>query len=167
MDIMQSGIVEVKLTRGLVTIIDADDLELVTQHKWCAARGRKTDYVQRSDYTHGRKQTIWLHRVLLNATEGMHVDHIDSDGLNNTRANLRVCTVVENMRNSLKRKGKCSSKYKGVIKHKDGRPKPWMAQIRVGKKTYTRCLKTELEAAITYDEMAREHFGEFAKLNFP
>lgn len=162
MSIMQSGVVEVKLTRGLVTIIDAEDLELVSQHKWCATRGRNTDYVQRK---HG-KQTVLLHRVLLNAPYGMHVDHRNHNGLDNRKENLRVCSPVENLMNSRKRKG-CSSEFKGVRKLLDGRPRPWMATVQVNKKSYTCSFLTELEAAEWYDEMAKEHHGEFAKLNFP
>lgn len=162
MSIMQSGAVKVKLTRGLVTIIDAEDLELVSRHRWCAIRGRSTDYAQRKD---GNK-TVLLHRILLSAPDGMHVDHRNHNGLDNRKANLRICTADENLRNSRKRKG-CSSEFKGVRKLKDGRPKPWMATVQVHKKTYTRSFTDELEAAEWYDEMAKEHHGEFAKLNFP
>jgi hypothetical protein len=91
MDIMQSGVVEVKLTRGLVTIIDAEDFELVSQYKWCAQRSGNTDYAHRR---HG-KTTVKLHRVLLVAPDGMHVDHVNGNGLDNRRENLRLCTQLE------------------------------------------------------------------------
>ncbi len=165
MSIMQSGVVEVKLTRGLVTIIDAEDLELVSQHKWFASRGQNTDYALRKQRIDGRQQTVSLHRVLLNAPEGMHVDHLNGDGLDNRKANLRLCTRSENRRNSQRQAGGVS-KFKGVSK-RPGRRKSWVAKIYVGKNQYTQCFFTELEAAERYDEMAREHFGEFAKLNFP
>lgn len=164
MSIMQSGVVEVKLTRGLVTIIDAEDLELVSQYKWCATRcvGGNTDYAT------GRYEgkNALLHRVLLDAPDGMDVDHKNHNGLDNRRENLRLCTRSENLRNCRKRKG-CSSEYKGVSKYKAARLKPWQATIQINKKIHTRCFFTELEAALWYDEMAREHFGEFARLNFP
>lgn len=161
MSIMQSGFVEVKLTRGLVTIIDAEDFELVSQWKWCAQRSGNTDYVHRR---HG-KTTVKLHRFLLDAPAGMHVDHMNGNGLDNRRENLRLCTQVENRRNSQKQAGSISD-FKGVSKQK-GRDKAWTASLYVGKKRYMQYFFTELEAAIAYDGMAKEHFGEFARLNFP
>lgn len=165
MSIMQGDFLEVKLTRGLVTIIDAEDLELVSQWKWFASRGGNTDYALRKKRIDGRQQTVVLHRVLLNAPAGMHVDHINGNGLDNRRENLRLCTRRENRRNSQRQAGSVSQ-FKGVSK-RQGRPKAWVAKIYVGEKQYTQCFFTELEAAKRYDEMAREHFGEFAKLNFP
>lgn len=168
MSIMQSGVVEVKLTRGLVTIIDAEDLELVSQWQWYARYRCNTNYVQRTQWIpETRKyQCVYLHRVLLNAPDGTHVDHLNHDGLDNTRANLRLCTRSQNGGNRQKPKG-CSSNYKGVSKFKDGRAKCWVASIRINKKLSWKLFFTELEAAQWYDEMAKMHFGEFAKLNFP
>jgi len=97
----------------------------------------------------------------------MHEDHINGNGLDNRRENLRLCTRSENRRNSQKQSG-CSSGFKGVLKHKDGRKTPWVATICLkGNKKRSRVFKTEIEAAQWYDEMAKEHHGEFAKLNFP
>ena len=168
MSIMQSGVVEVKLTRGLVTIIDAEDLEFVSQYKWCAMRSTNTDYAVRAQRIDGKTVNFRLHRVLLNAPKGMHVDHRNSNGLDNRRENLRLCTRRENNRNTRKQKG-CSSEFKGVSKCKQnqGYPKPWLARIYVDKKTYCRSFTNEIEAALWYDEKAREFHGEFAKLNFP
>ena len=162
MGILPNGVVEVQLSRGLVTWIDESDFELVTQFKWCASRSRCTYYAVRRD----GKTTISLHRVLLNAPNEMHVDHINGNGLCNTRANLRLCTRTQNLRNTRKHKG-CNSQFKGVTKHNLGYPKSWQARIQVGNKRHSRLFATELEAALWYDEMALEHFGEFAKLNFP
>jgi len=162
MSIMQGDFVEVKLTRGLVAIIDAEDWEMVSQHMWCASRGRNTNYAVTG---HGRKQ-VRLHRFLLNPPDGMHVDHINGDGLCNRRANLRLCTSSENKRNRRKQPGR-SSEFKGVSKQQRERPKPWLAMIQVDKKRHARNFATEIEAALWYDEMAKELHGEFAKLNFP
>lgn len=162
MSIIDSNVVEVKLTRGLVTIIDAEDFELVSQFKWFASRGSSTEYAQRKL----GGTTIKLHRFILNAPDGMQVDHINHNGLDNRRSNLRLCTHSENLRNRRKQKG-CSSEFKGVVKHQDGRAKPWMATVKVDKKRHTRAFTTELEAAEWYDEKAVELHGEFANLNFP
>ena len=160
MSIIHDNVVEVKLTRGLVTIVDVEDLEFVSQWNWCSTRGRNTDYVCR------KKRKIWLHRVLLNAPAGMHVDHVNGNGLDNRRANIRLCTSGENRRNAQKQKVG-SSIFKGVRKHKDGYRSPWQARIFIDKKRCAKSFPTEIEAALWYDEMAKEHFGEFANLNFP
>jgi len=162
MSIMQSGVVEVKLTQGLVTIIDAEDLELVSQFKWYARRDAHTNYAVR-----GRgKSRLILHRFLLNAPDELQVDHRNHNGLDNRRVNLRLCTRSQNGGNRQKPKG-CSSEYKGVSKFHDGRAKPWNTVMTVGNKRHTRSFSTEIEAALWYDEMAKEHYGEFANLNFP
>lgn len=167
MSIMQSGVVEVKLTRGLVTIIDAEDLELVTQFKWYATRGKNTNYAVRTPWIpeERRYQNVSLHRFLLNAPDGVHVDHINGDGLCNRRENIRLCTPTENRWNTQKRKG-CRSEFLGVT-HRPLRNKTWMAKLIVDKKHYSRSFATEIEAALYYDELVKEHHGEFAKLNFP
>ncbi len=168
MSSMQSGVVEVKLTRGLVTIIDVEDLEMVSQYKWCAShRDGNTEYAVSRQKINGRQQTIRLHRVILNAPREMHVDHVNGDGLCNIRANLRLCSNLENGRNRRKQAG-TSSEFKGVSKLQKGHPpKPWLASIKFDKRVHTRCFPNEIEAALWYDEMAMKHFGEFAKLNFP
>lgn len=166
MSIIYENVVEVKLTRGLVTIIDAEDLELVSQWKWYATRGQNTDYATRKQRVDEVQKTIILHRFLLNAPYVMHVDHINGNGLDNRRANLRLCTPSENLRNRQKPKG-CRSEFKGVSKNRDRWKKSWRATIQINKKPCVKSFPTEIEAALWYDEMAREHFGEFAKLNFP
>lgn len=98
--------------------------------------------------------------------EGM-LDHIDGDVTNNRIENLRVVTPQENARNSVKRseKGKATSQYKGVNKHRQR----WLATLTINDNE-VRIVKrfdTEIEAALCYDELAKEHYGEFAQLNFP
>ena len=165
MGILQNDVVEVQLSRGLVTIIDAEDLKIVSPYKWFATSCSRcsTAYAARK---HCGK-TVLLHRVILGAHYGIEVDHRNQDGLDNRRENLRLCTRSENNRNTRKRKEKGdSSKYKGVRKHNQGRPKSWEARIRVDNKCYSRCFETELKAALWYDSMAKELHGEFANLNF-
>lgn len=99
------------------------------------------------------------------------VDHINSLPLDNRFSNLRTATSLENSRNSQKIKGSRSSIYKGVcfnksVKvNKNGSYKPWQATLRVGAKSYVRKMATEIEAALAYNKLATEHYGEFAKLN--
>lgn len=99
--------------------------------------------------------------------KGESVDHINGDGLDNRRSNLRVCSHAENRRNSKKVSGrrKLASHYKGVSHPSKNR---WTASITVMWKTlHIGSFKTEIEAARAYDEAARNHHGVFARLNFP
>jgi hypothetical protein len=101
----------------------------------------------------------------MKAPKDLVVDHIDHNGLNNTRANLRLCTLSQNQYNRRSAKHG-SSKYKGVGYLKCG--KVFTTQIAYGGKTYyLGRFKDEKEAARVYDEKAKEFFKDFACLNFP
>ena len=90
------------------------------------------------------------------------VDHINRNGLDNTRKNLRICTRSENLMNSKKPELNSTSKYKGVNKCGNS----WRAEIRLNRKGfYLGKFKTEKEAALAYNKKAIELFGEFARLN--
>ncbi len=93
------------------------------------------------------------------------VDHIDRDGLNNARSNLRLCSQAQNSRNAVSNNG-ASSKYKGVCRYR--KIKRWRATIKFNKRSYNLGYFTdEIAAAKAYDKKAVEFFGQFAYLNFP
>jgi hypothetical protein len=96
------------------------------------------------------------------------VDHINGNGLDNRKENLRVVTVVENARNSRGKVRSRKSQYKGVS-FCIGRKSPWRATIEAGGhgQKHLGYFSTEEEAARAYDQAAAEVFGEFAFLNFP
>ena len=96
---------------------------------------------------------------------GMVVDHINHDGLDNRRSNLRVCTIAQNLKNRRPVRGK-GVKYKGVIFIKAR--KKFRTCIQCGEKTLNLgYFDDEISAGKAYDEKARELFGEYAYLNFP
>ena len=100
----------------------------------------------------------------MNAPDGMEVDHINGNGLDNRKANLRLCTRAQNQMNSIKRTGK-SSIFKGVSWHKNAWK--WRANIKINQKDiHIGYFDTELEAAEAYDIEAIRLFGSFAKTNF-
>lgn len=154
--------IEIPLTKGQVALIDDADFDLVSKHKWHAKTSRNTYYAQTSTrLPDGRKGKLKMHRLLLGLTDrSVHVDHIDGNGLNNQRSNLRTCTGSENMRN----RGAAShnkSGFKGVTWHKKGGH--WRATIRLnGKYTHLGYFDTPAEAHAAYCKAADELHGEFA-----
>ncbi len=107
-----------------------------------------------------------MHRLIMNAPKGMLVDHINRNGLDNRKANLRIVTHTQNMWNNGQRVERYSSKYRGVSWHK--RQRRWMAVISVNGRARTLgYYRDEKEAARAFDRAAKELRGEFAVLNFP
>jgi hypothetical protein len=157
----------IPLTQHQYAIVDPDDYPRLAKYKWHATKGRNTYYAQRKVWNGKKELTIRLHRQVLNVPETLLVDHINRNGLDNRKANLRPATHWQNACNSPKfRPTKSRSKYRGVTWHK--RKNKWCARIRV--KGQTKSLgyfDDEVGAAGAYDEAARRHHGEFAALNFP
>jgi hypothetical protein len=140
-------------------VIDAADLPLVSQFTWYY---NPEGYAMTRKTIEGKRTTIWMHRLIMDANPGQKVDHRDGNGLNNQRANLRFATAANNMQNRRKRKD-ALSRYKGVTQLASGR---WHAQIHHERKTYhIGTFDFEEDAARAYDERAAELFGEFARFN--
>ena len=156
-------VVEVPLSKGKTTLIDRDDFERVTKHKWYLGSMGK-GYAAHSVWQPGGKtKAIYLHRFILDAPPGMEVDHINGDPLDNTRKNLRLCTHKQNTYNQRVQTRVKASRFRGV---RSSRGKRWIAQIRVdGKQMYLGIFECEEDAARVYDEAAKKYFGEFAYLN--
>lgn len=144
-------------------LIDDEDFELVSQHKWRIQQGNHTDYAKGNIKRAGKGTTMYMHRLLMGEPKDKGIDHIDGDGLNNQRENLRICTRSQNQMNRQKTRG--SSQFKGVSWNKD-RGK-WLAQIKKdGKRQHLGRYDSLVDAARAYDKAALELFGEFAYLNF-
>lgn len=154
---------KIPLTQGKFAIVDDEDYEFLSQQKWHTSKRRGSYYAARATCINGKNRLIHMHRVILNPPPGMESDHINGDGLDNRRCNLRSCTHQDNIRNRRK-KAKASSRYKGVWWAKAGRK--WRAGIWIkGKTKHLGRFTEEDEAARAYNVAAREHFGEFACLN--
>jgi hypothetical protein len=103
--------------------------------------------------------------LILNTPDGMETDHINHDGLDNRRVNLRSCTQAENQHNQQPRKKAKSSVFKGVCYSKNG--DKWQSYITVNRKIINiGYFLSEIKAALAYDEAARKYYGEFAHTNF-
>lgn len=159
----------IQLTQNKQTFVDDGDCPLLSEYKWCAHRtGKKvghTFYAERGFRINGRHHIVLMHRLILGLRAGDHreTDHIDGNGLNNQRINLRICSRSENNQNRRVLKGS-SSQYRGVSW--DGDRKKWRASIKWrGKQSYLGLFVLEVEAALAYNRAAREHYGEYARLN--
>mgnify|MGYP002412235372 FL=1 len=151
------------LTKGDAAYVDAADLPLVAGFNWHIFSKKNTSYAMVAlRATDGSWRKLLLHRLLMVPEAGLVVDHIDGNGLDNRRSNLRTCSNAENSRNRRKAKGGTSSSFKGVARFRNG----WQAQIIVdGKNLYLGRYQDEHEAALAYDAAAVEHFGEYALTN--
>jgi len=117
------------------------------------------------DKVEKKTKSIKMHRQILKIKDKLFVDHINGDGLDNRKANLRAATALQNSWNMKKVGIKTSSRYKGVIWNKQ--VKKWSVQMNVYRKSrFLGYFDNEVEAAKTYDEAAKKYFGEFAMLNF-
>lgn len=151
---------EIKLTRGKVVVIDDEDFAFINQWKWTACKNGNTWYARRSN------KGIYMHRVIMNATSRNAVcDHINGDGLNNQKRNLRITNKSFNAANRRTPKSaNNTSRYFGVTYLK--KSNRWRAYIvKNYRQTSLGCYDTAEKAALAYNKAAKEVHGEFAKTN--
>ena len=152
---------EIPLTQGKVALVDDEDFEELSKHKWYFHNG----YALRNDYRKETPTKIMMHRAILGITDSRMGDHINGNTLDNRRGNLRSCNSAQNTQNRSK-KTKTSGQYKGITFHR--KIKKWQVMItKNGKANYLGCYESETQAAKVYDEAAIKLFGSFARLNFP
>lgn len=159
---------KIHLTRGFIAIVDDEDYERLIKYKWqyCPSHNKKI-YAKRGSLKgeFSERRTIYMHKQILNHTNSSEqIDHINNNGLDNRKENLRICKPKENCRNRSKGKSIKTSSFKGVFFRKER--KTWTASIRVDNKLiYLGSSYSEVEAAKIYNAGAIKYFGKFAKLN--
>lgn len=154
----------VPLTQGKFAIIDAEDAEKILQHSWYL---RCNGYAGRSarNPNGGNQITILMHRELIEVPDGMFIDHINRDRLDNRKCNFRIVTRAQNMMNKSQYRNNTSG-FRGVTWMKS--EQLWVARIDHNRKAiFLGYFKDPEEAARAYDAAAREYRGDFAALNFP
>ena len=152
---------EIPLTKGYVALVDDEDFEALSAYRWHALKGRNgkkyaISYPRRS----GKTIYVYMHRLVLRAAPGILVDHINHNGLDNRRVNLRLATNAENSANRVKPACNTSG-YKGVFPCTTGGR--WFARVQ---KKYLGTFPTPESAARAYDTAATKMYGEFALKNF-
>lgn len=170
-------VVSIPLTQGQVALIDEVDGDL-SQLKWCAKREKTKKIfpyyaIRKAPRTGGSRTSETLHRVIFARLLGRHlligeqVDHVNGNGLDNRRSNLRLASASQNGCNKGKNENNTSG-YKGVTFCRSDRK--WRAQIRSygdAQPRYLGGFSSIIDAAIAYDRAAYELHGEFARANFP
>jgi hypothetical protein len=164
--------VELPLSQGLVAIVDKEDAEReeIGGVKWHADKSLHTFYAVRNVFVGETRTKRSLHRAIMYDTPvDVTVDHVDRDGLNNCRANLRRATYSQNSRNRRLTVRNVSG-YIGVSYAK--RKRKWVGCLSVQKGLHRSTLyygyfDDPESAARARDAAAIEHYGEFASLNFP
>jgi hypothetical protein len=140
----------IPLTRGFVAQVDDDDFERLMEWKWYAQIGHNKRHYANHKPRGG--PALVMHRLVIGAKSGEFVDHIDGDGLNNQRNNLRLCTNRQNQRNAL---------HDGVCLEKSRRQ--WVTHIRIdaGRIKLGR-FENRDDAVATYRAASLRHHGEFS-----
>lgn len=151
----------IPLTQGYTAIIDAADVPLVEGYEWNAFLSKHTTYVRRRTSVGGKLRNVWLHRVIAQTPDGLDTDHVDGDGLNNTRGNLRIVTSSQNQCNQRRRDCNTSG-HKGVSWYK--RNQQWRVQIAVNnRKTHIGYFPNIDDAVAAYEKASMEFHGEFGR----
>ena len=156
---------EINLTNGMKAFVDDEDFDYLSNYNWRALKNGKTHYAVFGKRINGIYSTTWMHRMIMGVKKREdEINHIDHNGLNNQKNNLRQTTHrnITIQRSVTDRK---QTKYKGISFHKPSNK--WRARISVnGKTKYLGYYESAVEAAKAYDDAQLLHFGEFSNLNF-
>ena len=149
----------IKLTQGYKCKVDDEDWELLKNYNWHVTIPKSSTKYAKRRIGH---RNIFMHRIITNCPINMVVDHIDGNGLNNQRSNLRIVSRAQNCQNSNHQK-RNTTRYKGVVKRPGGK---YEVNIFKSKKAYyLGRYDCKHEAALIYKNKAIELFKEYAKLN--
>ena len=145
-----------ELSRGKVALVDDDDFEWLKKYKWTlSGDGRYAIYYPKRN---GKRRLFLLHRTIMTAKKNEVIDHIDGDGLNNQRQNLRAVSHRQNLLN----RRDLNNKVIGITKHQKG----WWARIRYqGKHISLGVYEFKQDAIDAYQTAAKKYYGEKAFLN--
>ncbi len=155
----------IPLTQGRFAKVDPEDYLWLTQFRWHCKVNKNAIYAVRMIRKGGHWKHLYLHRLLMNTPPGLVCDHINHDGLDNRKANLRNCTIAQNNANR-RRVRRGSSRYLGVSR--DRRRNKWVAHIKIdGVDRNLGSHTAEEDAARAYDAAAWAQHGPYAHLNFP
>lgn len=148
--------------KGRFVLVDDEDYDSLCQFKWCLTNG----YPAHGIWESATQKTVieYLHRKILDVPKGMYADHVDRDVLNAQKSNLRIVTNRQNGMN-IRKRDNTSSQYKGVTWDKSRNK--WLSRFSYNQKPFfIGRFDKEHHAAMAYDIWAKDHYGEYANLNF-
>ena len=156
------------IIKSQTILYSSEDQELFDKWVWGIHKPRNY-YLIRGEYINGKQISIKFHRCVAERMgliiKGLEVDHINRNSLDNRRCNLRIATRSLNGANRVKQTNNTSG-FKGVNWFAE--TNRWRARLKAnGKETHLGYFLSITEAAKAYDKAAKEHFGDFACLNFP
>lgn len=158
---IEGDVAYVPLSQGREAIIDAADVDLIGRWRWSVWCGRGGDYAVRGDYSGAKRVSVSMHRVIMNNPDAM-VDHIDGNGLNNRRSNLRLASDSQNQQNR-KISVNNTSGVKGVGWH--GPRQKWRARLKLrGREISLGYYACKTAAAIAQARGIQEYYGEFGRI---
>jgi hypothetical protein len=166
---------KIPLTQGQFAIVDDDDYADLSKFKWYAMWDRRRKVfiaVRRLDLetladakTDGRscrrQRTVFMARAILSPPIGFEVDHANMDTLDNRRSNIRLAQRRQNLMN--RRKWGSACRFKGIFRN--GKSFTAIIRVKSNRRKSVGTFKTEIEAAKAYNQAAKQHYGEFARLN--
>lgn len=144
---------KITLTQGKVAIVDDDDFDWLNQFKWFAKKECGIWYACRNGSRKIEPRPYYrMHRYILSAKDEDVIDHINGNGLDNRKCNIRIVTPRENSQN---RHHSRTSKYPGVCWHYIANR--WLAQIRIkDKMKFLGYFENELDAAKAYKNACKD-----------
>lgn len=155
----------IPLTQRKFALVDDEDFEWLNRWKWFARETRELWYAGRFEFENKKRKQIHMHRLIMKTPSYLDVDHIDRNGLNNQKYNLRNCTRSQNQKNRKKQDNNTSG-FMGVSWDKSRNK--YKAKIKLNGKTINLGrFQQALDAAKVYDQAAIKYHKEFATLNFP
>lgn len=145
-------------------LVDDEDYQNLSKYNWSVFnQNKKIKYAARKIRVNKIPKILFMHRIILRCPPNLFGDHIDGDGLNNQKYNLRIATKQNNNSNKTKLLRNISG-FKGVGYRKD--IKKFSARICFNyKEIFLGYFNTNVEAAKAYNKKALELFGEFANIN--
>lgn len=158
---MKYVILEGKNGLGKKAMVDDDDCKMVNQFVWKAG---KNNYIYRYEWINRKVTTIYIHRFIMDAPQGLVVDHLDGNPLNNCKSNLRLVKQSKNSRRRVNLNNNNKSGYIGVCYDKNRKKwkatiQPYRTVVNIGR------YDTAFEAAYAYDQFAIVFFPKRCRLN--
>lgn len=168
---MSKTYTHLQLGNGGHAIVDEEDFAWLSEFRWHGVRHGNCTYARAIAYpfgSRGGQYSIFMHQLIMRV-KGSDIDHVNGDGLDNRKCNLRLCSKRQNQQNRKKVRG--VSRFKGVCPHYYRYKghclhRGWRATIKIdGRQVSLGVYPTEELAAQAYNEAAQKAFGEFASLN--